>query len=121
MSNNDAIFHLRLNSDLRDEVDEHAADAGITSSEFVRNAIEHYMDVDQSDGVSVEEINDMDWDELCDLIDEHELEVDPADYDNSTFFSSPDADDTKELREAVLTELGLLDEISAELEAEEYE
>ena len=110
--NNDAIFHLRLTSDLRDEVDERAADVGITSAEYVRNALEYYMDADLSEGVSAEELNDMDWDELCEVIDEHELDIDPADYDNSGMFSSPDDEDTEELCKAIALELiGELEEV----------
>jgi len=119
--NKDVVYNLRLDTDTKESVDECSKEMGITSSEFIRNAIDYYLEEKPFEFPSVEQIQDMNWDELTEVIDELGLEIDPNEYDNSGFLSSPDADDTEELREAVLTELGLLDEVSAEMEAEEFE
>jgi len=114
------VFQLRLEPGTREEIDEQAADQGITTSEWIRDAIEVYLNMDQQDMPSKEELEDMDWDELCEVIDENKLGTNPDDYDNSGIFSSPDDDDTEELCKAIALELiGELEEVlEEELEEE---
>jgi len=102
----DAVFMLRLDSDVRTDVEEHASNMGISPSAWIRDAIGWYLENNPGEIPSVEEIEDMAWDELVDLIEDLGLEIEPDEYDNSAFLSSPDADDTEDLREAVLDELG---------------
>jgi len=115
--NKDNVFHLRLDSDIREEIDERAKDSGITSSEWIRCAIDHYLENEGSEIPSQEELEDMKWEELEEVIDKLELEIDPADYDNSNFLSSPDENDTADLCAAIKEELGFSDD-SEELEQE---
>ena len=102
----DAVFMLRLDSDMREDVEEKASEMGITSSEYIRNAVEFYLENYTGEIPSQEEIEDMDWDELEELIEELELDIAPEEYDHSGFFGSPSEEDTEELREAVMEEFG---------------
>jgi len=107
----EAIFHLRMDSDLRQEVEEQALNHGITSAEWIREAIEFYLENgDGNDIPSIEEIQDMDWDELEELNEDFDLGIDIREYDHSGFLSSPDEDDTNDLREAIIIELGFSDD-----------
>jgi predicted DNA-binding protein len=115
------VFQLRLEPGMREEIDEHATDQGITSSEWIRDAIEFYMNTDGQDIPSLEEIEDMDWNELDELIDELELDIDSNKFDSGGFLSgTPDKDseDTDDLRNAVLDILGYLDDEDSESESE---
>ena len=108
----EGTFVLRIEQGTRDEVDERAQDEGISSSEWIRDAIEHYLTIDsRDDNPTVEEIEDMDWSELEDVISDNNLKVDADDFDTRTglagAFSNPDKDseDTANLRGAVIEAL----------------
>jgi len=106
----ESIFHLRLDPDVREEINDRASDQGITPTEWIRNAIDlcirHGID-----GIPSEEaIQDMNWDELEEVIEDLGLEIDPDDYDNSGIFSDPSSEDTDNLRNEVLIELGMYDD-----------
>jgi len=103
-------FVLRIEPDVIDKVKDRAEECGITSAEYIREAIDRYLENDTYDEPTKEMIEDMDWDELEEAIDEYDLEIDANDYDNSGLFGSPSAEDTEDLREAVLDEFGLLED-----------
>jgi len=111
------VFQLRIDPEVRQDVEAQASEAGITSSEWIREAIDVYLAMDGNDTPSVEELDDMDWSDLCGVIDDLELDddIDPTEYDTSGFLGSPSEDDTDNLREA------LLDLLDLSVEAEEIE
>jgi len=106
----DDVLRLRIDSDVRDDINERAENSGITASEWVRTAIDYYLEHEGDELPSLEEVNDMDWNDLAKLIEKLELEIEPDDYDNSKFLGSPDEDDIEDLREAIIDELGLSDD-----------
>jgi len=103
-------FVLRIEPDVIDEVKDRAGECGITPAEYIREAIDRYLESDTYDEPTKEAVEDMDWDELEEAIDEYDLKIDASDYDNSGLFGSPSAEDVENLREAVLDELGLLED-----------
>jgi antitoxin component of RelBE/YafQ-DinJ toxin-antitoxin module len=104
------VFNLRLDPDVREEIDERASEAGITSSEWIRCAIDNYLENEGSEIPSREEIVDMNREDLEDLVEDLEMETDPKDFDNSGVFGSPSDEDTEELRNAILVELNISDD-----------
>lgn len=110
----DNQFVLRVDSELREDVNERASRAGVSSSEWIRWAIENLLENEDSEIPTVEEIEDMKFDELTDLVEDLGLEIDADDYDTSGIFSSPSYEDTENLREEILLELGLSVEASDE-------
>ena len=110
--NRDVVLNLRIDSDVKESVDEYSSEMGISASEFIRNAIDYYLEEKPFELPTEEEIRDMTWEELCEIIDEFELEIDSAEYDNSGFFSSPDENDVADLCEAVLDMFGYTVEVS---------
>jgi len=108
----DNVFQLRLEPGTRDEVDERAAVEGISTSEWIREAIDSYLAMDSKDNSpTIEEIEDMDWDELEDVITDYNLDIEPEEFDlREGFFTrmnnpDDDSEETANLRAAIIEAL----------------
>lgn len=97
----------KLDPELYNYYKESAGERGISMSEWLSNAAMCYYywlngnieDYEESEYITEDEIDDMGWDELVDLIESEELDIDPMEYRN--FFGR----DTESLRDAVLIAL----------------
>jgi len=105
----DKTITSKIDNELYQFYKEEADERGLSMSEWVKRACECYFhwlsdvidDYEETEDLTMEDLNDMGWDELIDVIDENELDIDSKEYRD--FFSK----DTDALRDAIADELGL--------------
>jgi len=102
----------RVDDELYSFYKEEADDRGLSMSEWTKRACECYFhwlsncidDYEETEDLTMDDLDDMGWDELVDVIEDNELDIDSKEYRD--FFSK----DTDALRDAIGIALGLLDE-----------
>jgi hypothetical protein len=106
----DKVITAKVDQVTYDLVSEDARLNDISMSQWLNDAIDIYLHIDD---ITWEDLEDMEEDDLLDFINDMDLEIDPDDYKGLLGYK------LDELREAIADELGLPDEDEEEEEEED--
>jgi len=105
----------RVDDELYEWIKADAEDRGISMSEWLLDLI--YVYISGESNLTLDDLEDMDWDELVEVVDDLELDIDPSDFIGGAFKSVER--ETSELREAIAEELDLYEDEKDEEKDEE--
>ena len=96
----------QITPEIKEWIIEDCEDMGITQSEWLNQAIHEFIEDGSDDGaLTFDDLDEMDFDELVEVVEEQELDIDPDDYSDGLLVSAQE-----KLRNAICDELEIKDE-----------